>query len=679
MGEVSEDAVGRHRELVAQVRAHDRAYYVLDAPTVSDREYDRLFAELKSLEQAHPGLVTPESPTQRVGAQPREGVVKAEHPVPMYSLDNSYDLGALEEFDRRVRERLGDGETPVYVAEPKIDGASLEVIYRDGLLAAAITRGDGVMGEDATANARTIRGLPLSIPEKREVILRGEVFIHGADLEAVNVVRRGAGEEPFANPRNAASGALRLLDPALTAARKLRISLYDLVYTESGAPPYFATHSDMLKGLQDWGLPTHGLEQRCETLAGVYRYLDDFESKRSGLPYPTDGVVLKVDALSQRQELGFTARFPRWAIAYKFAAEQATTRLLAITGDVGRTGALTPVAELQPVALAGTTVARASLHNVDYIAAKDIRVGDTVVVQKAGEIIPQVMRVVLDQRPPESVAWTVPTECPSCKAAVVREEGEAALRCPNGRCPGRLRAALFHFTRRTAMDVDHLGKVLIDQLVAAGLVQDLADVFALPSKRDAVLGLERMAEKSVDNLLASVERSRTERTFAQLLTGLGIPLVGASAAKLIAGLYPDLPALLGQDLGELEEKLAEVHGIGAKMASSMVAFLGDPQERAMLERMIALGLTSQEDTSAGAAGEGPLVGQSFCVTGTLSQPRPVIHEKIRAAGGEVHDRVKKGTTFLVAGENTGKSKKDKAESYGTKVIDEPLFRAMLAE
>ena len=492
------EARSRHDALCRAIQEHNYRYYVLDAPALTDAEYDKLFRELLALEEANPNLVSPASPSQRVGAAPRAGFVPMAHRVRMYSLDNAYTEDDLRDFDRRIRERLEPDASFHYIAEPKIDGASIEVVYENGVLRAGITRGDGQTGEDVTESVRTIRALPLELRDKRTFTLRGEVYIHRADLAAVNRTRTAAGEEPFANPRNAASGSLRLLDTRLVAERPLRIALYDLVET------YFESHHAMLQGLMELGLPTHREEELVQDLDGALAYIHRFEKRRSKLPYDTDGVVLKVDELALRPGLGFTARFPRWATAYKYAAEQARTVVLNISADVGRTGALTPVADLEPVQLSGTVVSRASLHNLDYVAAKDVRVGDTVTIQKAGEIIPQVLEVDFAQRPPDAAPWEPPDACPVCHTKAVRVEGEAAIRCPNVACPGRLKAAVFHFTRRAAMDIDHIGHVLIDQLVDQGLLLNLADIFALPAKRDAVAALERMGEKSADNLIAAV-------------------------------------------------------------------------------------------------------------------------------------------------------------------------------
>lgn len=660
----------RHDELCQTIAQHDHRYYVLNKPSIDDATYDALFTELKRLEAQHPGLITPESPTQRVGEQPREQVEKAAHVIPMYSLDNTYNEAELREFDRRVRDGLRSDAVVRYVVEPKLDGASLEIIYENGVLQQGITRGNGKIGEDVTANVRTIRGLPLRISEQRRLSLRAEVVIFRKDLDTVNRQRESRGEEPFANPRNAAAGSLRLLDARQAAERPLRAYLYEL------AERHYESHSASLDALSALGLPTHGQEERCANVDEVLAFVSAFDKKRRQLPYETDGVVIKVDALAQRDILGTTSRFPRWAIAYKYAAERARTRVVDITGDVGRTGAITPVAVLEPVSLSGTTVSRAAMHNVDYVQEKDVRIGDWVWIQKAGEIIPQVLHVDLDARPAGTEAWSVPQQCPACASPVDRSTDEVALRCRNNQCPGRLKAALFYFTRRNAMDIDHLGKVLVETLVDRKLVNDLADLFALPDKRDALLELPRLGQKSVDNVLKSITEAK-QRTLAQLLTGLGIPLVGGVAAQLIAEVFGDLATLIATEPEQARAKLADLHGIGPKIADSVAAFLADPEKVAVCQKLRSLGVEARQPEPE-APVSGPLSGQSFCVTGVLSAPRTAIHERIRAAGGEIHDRVKKGTHYLVAGEKVGASKLTSAKKHGAQVIDEAQLNGLLS-
>jgi len=663
------DPAARHAELCKTLREHNHAYYVLDAPVISDAEYDALFRELVALEEEHPALRTPSSPTQRVGAEPREGFVKVERQVRMYSLDNAYDGEELREFDRRIHEMIGEGYS--YVAEPKIDGASIEVRYEGGELVQASTRGDGRVGEDVTGNIRTIRAIPLRIADDRALTLRGEVFIRPADLDTVNELRASRGEAAFANPRNAAAGSLRLLDPRQTAERPLRVAFYDLVQE------LFDSHAAMLEALAELGLPTHRQHERCADIDAVLAYIGGFDGRREELPYETDGVVIKLDEVRLRDSVGFTARFPRWAIAYKYPAEQARTRLRAISCDVGRTGQLTPVANLDPVQLAGTTVSRASLHNLDLIADKDVREGDMVIIQKAGEIIPQVLSVDLAERPPDAEPWQPPEVCPVCEESVVRAEGEAALRCVNARCRGRLTAGLWYFTRRGAMDIDGLGKSLVDQLVDAELVADLADIFALPQQREGLLGLERIGEKTADRLIEAIEDARVGRPFSRLLTGLGIPLVGSVAARLIAEQYGHLRTLLETPEESILEELAAIHGIGEKIAQSVADFIGDPDQRAMLEKMLEFGVKAEEPRREKVVG-GPLEGLSFCVTGSFDRKRAAIHAEIEAHGGEVHKSVKKGTTYLLAGERVGKTKLEAAQKKGARVLDEDEYQRLLA-
>lgn len=658
----------RHAALCQQIELHNQHYYLEDAPTISDAAYDALFLELRALEAAHPELCTPLSPSQRVGAVPRDGLNKIKRKVRMFSLDNAYSEGDLREFDRRVRDGLGIASAE-YVCEPKLDGASIEVVYQGGALAQASTRGDGETGEDVTANVRTIRNIPLSISYLGTLTLRGEIVIHREDLAQINELRTTRGEEPFANPRNAAAGSLRLIDPKLTRERPLRALFYDAV------EPLAEEHDQLLTKLKELGLPTHRRERVCRGLEEVQAYITEFSRTRTQLPYETDGVVAKLNHVARRQELGSTSRFPRWAIAYKFEAERKETQVLAITADVGRTGALTPVALLSPVALSGTVVSRASLHNLDYVALRDVRVGDTVLVEKAGEIIPQVLEVNLARRPENTAPWVPPTTCPVCATEVRRIEGEAALRCPNLYCKGRLEALVFHFARRSAMDVDGLGRSLISQLVQAEMVQDVADIFALPDQRDTLAKLSRMAKKSVDNLVLSIEKARTDRSFDRLLSGLGIPLVGTVAARVLAETYGDLETLLQQDDTVLRAKLGEIAGVGPKIAESVASFVRDPQSRKTLQKLLDLGVRTQSVRRERI--EGPLSGLSFCVTGTLSKPRDQVLAELQAQGAEAHTSVKKGTTYLVVGDKVGQSKLEAARKKGAQIIDEATLERLL--
>ncbi|MBI2893181.1 MAG: NAD-dependent DNA ligase LigA [Deltaproteobacteria bacterium] len=668
---MSDDPRERHAALVRLIEDHNHAYYVLDRPAVTDAEYDALYRKLLALEAEHPELVSPFSPSQRVGGAPREGFVKVRHAVRMYSLDNAYSDEELAEFDRRVREGLPDGAPVSYVAEPKLDGLSIEVVYEDGQLALASTRGDGIEGEDVTANVRTIRSLPLRILERRSITVRGEVFLHGADLEQINSERVAKGEPAFANPRNAAAGWLRVLDPRITATRPLRVFLYQLV--DGGR--LHQKHSSSLEWLSEIGLPTHCKHVVLGGLEEAFAHVRGFDSERHALPYETDGIVLKVDRYDQQEVLGATAKFPRWAIAYKFAAERALTVLVGVEVNVGRTGALTPVAILEPVQLGGTTVSRASMHNEDQVKALDVRIGDHVWVQKAGEIIPQVVGVQKELRRGDERAVEMPRACPVCGTPAVRMPGESATRCPNGRCSGQRKAAIHHFSRRGAMDIDRLGISLVEQLVDRGLVEDVADVYSLG--KEALLGLDRMADKSAQNVLDSIEASRSSRTLERLITGLGIPMVGQVAARLVAEHYGDLAGLVGADTARAADELAKIHGIGPKIAESVARFLADPDERRVLAKLVERGVVAVQPRPEAAAAFGPLAGESYCVTGVLSRKREDVHAMIRAAGGEVHESVKKGTTYLVTGEKVGATKIERARKVGTQIMTEKALYARL--
>jgi len=655
--------------LVEELKAHDVRYYLEDAPVISDVQYDALYRELVGVEQAHPEWVSPDSPTQRVAPAPRSDLQKVKRAARMESLDNTYEREELVEFDRRVAEGLGRPEPgPAFVVEPKIDGVSLELTYRDGVLVLASTRGDGTTGEDVTHNARTIRAIPLSIDEKAEVVVRGEAYIRRTDLEVVNREREEAGEEPFANPRNACAGGLRQLDARVAARRRLRFFAWDLV----GGERLFETHFEALAWLEGQGLPMHGRHERCATFDEVMDAIGRLEHARPELEFDIDGAVIKLDRYAERTLLGSTAKAPRWAVAFKYAAERAVTRLLGIDVQVGRTGVLTPVARLETVRLAGTRVSQASLHNEDLVKDRDIQVGDLVEVEKAGEIIPQVVRSLVGKRTGAERVWSMPEACPACGTPVQRREGEAATRCPSRTCPARMGALIRHFAMRSAMDIDGLGAKLVEQLAAAGLVADVADLYDLD--RDALVGLERMAERSADNLLESLRRSLVERPMWRLLFGLGIPNVGSVAARQIAALYPDIQPLLDEEPQVLEERLADAYGIGPIIAASVRAHIEDPDGRRVLERLRDAGFTPRADASAR---EGPLDGKTFCLTGKLSMPRARFQERIREAGGEVHSSVKKSTDYLVTGADVGKRKIENAEKTGAVVIDEATLERMM--
>jgi DNA ligase (NAD+) len=667
----------RHAQLVREIDAHNYRYYVLDDPIVGDAAFDRLLRDLRALENAHPDLVTPDSPTQRVGERPRTSVGQVRHSARMLSLDNAYSGEELGEFRRRIKDGLPDGQTVRFCVEPKLDGASVEVIFRGGRLVQASTRGDGETGEDITPNVRTIRSVPLRIAHEGSLTLRGEIVMYRRDLDTLNAEREAAGLEPFANPRNAAAGAVRMMDPREVGKRPLRAIFYQIVE----GPQLHASQHESLEWLATLGLPTHRREVVVDG-EGVLGAIDGFERAREGYPFETDGAVVKIDSYRQQEMLGMTSKFPKWAMAYKFAAEQARTRLREILVQVGRTGALTPVAVLDPVELAGTTVTRASLHNADMIEAMDVRVGDHVFIQKAGEVIPQVVRVDTSARTGEEQKFEMPAVCPSCGRPVVRDlrdrdkpelGSESTTRCTNRLCPEQVKERIFYFARRFAMDVDHLGIALVDQLVERGMVKDVADLYRLGPKELAEL--TRMGEKSTQNVIASIARSK-ERPLERLLCGLGIPQIGQVAARQLAEAAGTLDVMLAWTPEQAREQVDAIRGFGPKMVDSVAMFLADPDQRVLLEKLVALDV-GRPQPRAEVAAEGPLKGLTFCVTGVLSRKREDVHADIRAAGGEVHDGVKKNTSYLVAGDKTGKAKLDQARKFGTKVVTEAELDAML--
>ena len=658
----------RHAALCREIEAHNYRYYVIDDAIVSDAEFDALLRQLRTLENEHPELVSVDSPTQRVGGEARGEVVKVRHTVRMFSLDNAYSTEDLGEFFRRVDEGLPTGEKARFVVEPKLDGASVEVVYEGGKLASASTRGDGETGEDITVNLRTMRGVPLTIAHHGRITLRGEIVIYRKDLVTLNEGRLAEGLEPFANPRNAAAGSIRMIDPREVAKRPLRAIFYQLVE----GPSMHRSHQESLAWMASHKLPTHRREVVVEHDA-VAKAIADIDGLRAHYPFETDGAVIKVDAYRQQDVLGFTSKFPKWAIAYKFAPERALTTLRSIEIGIGRTGALTPVANLDPVELAGTTVSRASLHNEDQIARLDIRLGDRVYIEKAGEIIPQIVGVEASLRTGEEQPFRMPTRCPACDTPVARTEELAVLRCPNRLCPAQVKAQIFYFARRFAMDIDHLGESLVEQLVDKALVRDAADLYRLDL--DTLTKLERMGKKSAENVLAAIEASKT-RPLDRLLCGLGIPQIGQVAAKQLAEEAHSLSRLRSWDEATLRGHVAEIRGFGPKMVDSVAEFFGDAEEQRLLEKLANLGVSIEQPRDA-VASEGPLTGTFFCVTGVLSQKREDVHALLRAAGAQVHDAVKKNTTHLVAGDKTGKSKLEQAKKYGTKVVTEAELNALL--
>ena len=659
------DALQRLTELREAIHHHDYLYYAEARPEVSDAEYDALMRELRELEAAFPDLVAADSPTQRVAGQPVEAFRPVEHRAAMLSLDNAMSPDDLREFEARLKRAL-PGASLQYVCEPKIDGLGIALLYERGRLVRGATRGDGRTGEEVTANLRTIRSLPLTLKGRLaalpEVEVRGEVFMPRAEFERLNRTLEDAGEATFANPRNAAAGAVRQKDPNVSAQRPLDIFLYHLGH----APGFDAgTHGGAVDALREAGLKTNPQTTRCASLDDVLAYCARLEGERDALGYDADGVVVKVDSLEQQRRLGSTAHHPRWAIAYKFAARQATTVVQAIEVNVGKTGALTPVAKLTPVPLAGVVISNVSLHNEDEIRRKDVRVGDTVLIERAGDVIPYVVQVIVAKRPPDAAPYAFPDQCPACGGVAFRPEGEAYWRCMNAACPAQLKERLRHFGSRRAMDIEGLGEAAIDQLVDRGLVKDFADLYRLNA--DQLSELERFAEKSAENLAAAIAGSR-QRGLARLLNALGIRLVGERVARLLAMRFGSMDRLAAAS----QQELAGVHGIGDVIAASVRTFFEESANMAMLR---ALGELGVDLTERGATVDGPkpLAGKTFVLTGTLATlTRDAARERIETLGGRVTSSVTRKTTYVVVGEAAG-SKADDARRLGVATLDEAAF------
>ena len=654
----------RAAQLRESIRHHEHQYYVLDSPEITDAEYDALMRELQALELAHPELMTADSPTQRVGGKPREGFVKVPHSSAMLSLDNALDEEELRAFDGRVRELLA-GEDYRYVAELKMDGLSMAARYDAGIFTAAITRGDGEIGEDVTANARTIGSLPLQVGRAEGFEVRGEVVMHRASFERINAEREAAGAARFANPRNAAAGALRVLDPAITASRRLHYYAYFLL--DTAGRPLYNSHFESLDWLHQSGFKVDPNRRICPTIEDAVRFCREWDAKRDGLRYEIDGIVFKVDSIAQQVRLGFTARAPRWAIAFKYAARQVETQVLDILVQVGRTGALTPVAVLEPQQVSGVTVQRATLHNEDEIARLELQIGDRVLVERSGDVIPKVVRVIAqgaERRP-----FQMPKQCPVCSGRVVREEGEAASRCINTNCPARLKESARHFASRGVMNIDGLGDVLIDQLVEKGLVKSVADLYQLTVEQLA--GLERMGEKSATNVVTNIGESR-RLPLPRVITALGIRFVGERTAELLAEHFGSLDAIAGATPDELQG----AEEVGPKVAESILSFFAEPENRVLVERLLEAGLTFTHTVKRKTAG--PLAGKTLVLTGTLPNwTREEAKSRIEAAGGKVAGSVSKKTSYVVAGEEAG-SKLDKARDLGVPVIGEQELAELLA-
>ena len=664
-----ERAEERALGLREEIRRHERLYYAQNAPEISDQEYDRLERELRDLEARFPDLVTPDSPTQRVGEQPSDQFPPFVHRAPMLSLDNTYGEEELREFEERIFRQVGRREMD-YVAELKIDGLSMALHYEGGRLVRGVTRGDGVRGDDVTPNVRAIRAVPLvlsgpDVPAELEV--RGEVFLPRSRFEAINREREEREEEPFANPRNAAAGTIKNLDPRIVASRGLDTYVYSVAHARGVR---FRRQWEALEAMRRWALRTNPTSRLCHGLGEVLAYCDGWRGRRNELEYEIDGVVVKVDDVHLQQELGFTAKFPRWAIAYKYPARQASTMVRSIEVYVGRTGKLTPVAHLDPVPLAGSTVGRATLHNEEEVARKDVREGDTVVIEKGGDVIPKVVEVVLARRPEGAVPWSPPSTCPVCGTAVVKPEGEVDRRCPNSSCPVQIEERLKHFSRREAMDIEGLGDVLVRQLVERGTVRDFADLYRL-SLEDLV-ALDRLAEKSAGNLLAQIEASK-RCELRRLLFGLGIRFVGERAARLLARHFRSLEALAAAPVEEIDA----LYEIGPAVARSVSDWFEKPANRELVERLKAAGVSTEEP--AAAAGSRRFEGKQFVLTGALEgMTRDEAKAAIESRGGRVTSSVSKKTSYVVAGHEAG-SKLEKARQLGVECLDEAAFRRLLEE
>jgi DNA ligase (NAD+) len=662
----------RASELREEIDYHNYRYYVLDDPEIPDSEYDRLLRELQALEARHPELITADSPTQRVGAEPLDAFDEVLHRVPMLSLDNAFSEEEMADFDRRVRDKLDTEEQIVYAAEPKLDGLAISLRYEQGHLVQAATRGDGSRGEDVTHNVRTIPSVPLRLlgegwPAVLEV--RGEVYMPKQGFEALNRRAREAGEKEFANPRNAAAGSLRQLDPRITAERPLAFYCYGFGEIEGGA--LAPGHSAGIGKLRAWGLRISPELKQVTGVEGCLAYYQDLAQRREQLGYEIDGVVFKVDRLDLQERLGFVSRAPRWAIAQKFPAQEEMTRLLAIDMQVGRTGALTPVARLEPVNVAGVTVTNATLHNLDEIRRKDIRVGDTVIIRRAGDVIPQVLQIVSKRRPKGTMEFTMPDHCPECGSEVIRDEDEAVIRCSGGLfCPAQRKEAIKHFASRRALDIEGLGDKLVEQLVDEGLVEDPSDLFQLAP--ETLAGLERMGEKSAANLIDALEKSKNT-TLARFLYALGIREVGEATALGLALHYGDLRRLQEAD----EEELQQVPDVGPIVADHIVTFFRQPHNLEVIERLLAAGIRWQQE-QATAASASNLSGKTVVLTGTLSRPRQEIKEQLQALGAKVTGSVSKKTDYVIAGADAG-SKLDKAKSLGITVLDEERLDSLIKQ
>jgi len=662
-----EEAKRRIEELRKLIRHHDYLYYVLNKPEISDAEYDKLMLELRKLEEAYPDLVTPDSPTQRVGGFPAEEFKTVTHMKPMLSLDSAFTKEEIKKFDERIKRELGD-ESIEYVAEPKLDGLSVELVYENGVFVRGSTRGDGINGEDVTENLKTIRAVPLRLRESKTIptrlAVRGEVIMHINDFERLNKQLIERGEEPLANPRNAAAGSLRRLDPRETAERPLDIFFYEILFIEGVD---IETQWDGLKHLKEWGLKVNHLIKKCDDIDDAIKYHKEMAEKREELSYEIDGVVIKVNRLDYQEKLGIKARSPRWAIAYKFPPREEETEIVDIVVQVGRTGTLTPVALLKPVDVTGVTVSRATLHNQDFIDQMDVRIGDKVKVARAGDVIPEVVKVLKDKRTGREKKFHIPSKCPVCGSKVVKEG--AFYRCTGGlACIAQLKRSITHYASKGAMDIEGLGKKNVDLLVDSGLIKRVSDLYVL--KKEDLLKLPRFAEKSADNLLKGIEKSK-ERSLARFIYALGIPNVGEHMARVLAEHFKTLDALMNAS----RESLLEIHEVGPETADSIVSFFREKINREEIERMKKFGVKAT--VAQVEEKKGILSGKVFVFTGALqSFSREEAKRLVEELGGRAASSVSKNVDFVVVGENPG-SKYDKAKKLGLKIIDEKEFKRMI--
>jgi len=664
----SPEILDRLQKLRDQIHYHNYRYHVLDDPVISDAEFDRLMQELQKLEDEFPELVTPDSPTQRVGAKPLEKFETVPHRVPMLSLENAFSEAEAREFEDRLKRFLRTSEEFDYVVEPKMDGVAVELVYEKGHLSVGSTRGDGYRGENVTQNLKTIHTIPLmllsrELPAPDLLEVRGEVYMNLDDFNKLNQERLARGEPPFANPRNAAAGSLRQLDPAITAGRPLTIFCYGIGQVAGRS---FETHWELLDALKAWGLRVNPLIERRRGIGQAIQYHHDLENQRHGLSYEIDGVVIKVDNLALQERLGTKARSPRWALAYKFAATQATTRVKDIVVNVGRTGAVTPMAVMEPVEVGGVTVSRATLHNEDEVARKDVRVGDTVLIQRAGDVIPEVVKVILEERSPEAQPFKMPSRCPVCDTPLVRPEGEAVTRCPNPDCRGALRRGILHFASKGAMDIDGLGEKIIDQLMDQGLVKNLADLYRLTE--DDLIPLERFAEKSAGNLVAAIEESKTV-SLDRFIYALGIRYVGEATAQLLAKHFHSFEKLAAAS----EEDLLQVEGVGPQVARGIREFFDNETNQELLHKLLKeITIKPPEKPS-----DSPLAGKTFVFTGGLAHlSREEAKAQVTARGGKVSSSVSAKTDYVVVGADPG-SKYAKARELEVTILDEGAFEELL--